>query len=64
MARVALGFKKWDHFSRYTTTFLSSFMHVGNYLTDISPLTQMVATFELAIAGVIALYVSFRDEDS
>lgn len=57
MARVALGFKKWDHFSRYTTTFLSSFMHVGNYLTDISPLTQMVATFELAIAGVIALYV-------
>lgn len=57
MARVALGFKKWDHFSRYTTTFLSSFMHAGNYLTDISSLTQMVATFELAIAGVIALYV-------
>ena len=57
MGRVAQGYKRWDNFSRYTSNFLSSFMHVGNYLTDISPLTQLVASLELSLASVIAVYV-------
>lgn len=57
MGRVANGYKGWDDFSRYTSDFLSGFMHAGDYLTDVSPLTQAVATLELAIASIVAVYV-------
>ncbi|WP_165061030.1 glucosyltransferase domain-containing protein [Adlercreutzia sp. ZJ154] len=57
MGRASAGYKGWDNFSRYTSNFLSSFIHVGNYLTDISPLTQIIAVIELAIASVIVIYL-------
>ena len=57
MGRVADGYKGWDDFSRYTSNFLSGFMHADDYLTDVSPLTQMVAALELAVASVATVYV-------
>ena len=57
MGRVAFGYKGWEDFSRYTSNFLSSFVHAGGYLFDISPLPQMLAALELAIASFIVIYV-------
>ena len=42
MGRVAFGYQNWDNFSRYISNFLSRFIHSSSYLTDISPLTQII----------------------
>ena len=55
MGRVALGYQNWDNFSRYISNFLSKFIHASSYLTDISPLTQIIAIVFLALSGVIIL---------
>ncbi len=58
MGRVAQGYDRWgSSFSRYTSDILSHFLHTGTYLTDVSPLTQIIASLELALAGVVVLYV-------
>ena len=55
MGRVAFGYQNWDNFSRYISNFLSRFIHSSSYLTDISPLTQIIAIVFLALSGVIIL---------
>lgn len=55
--RVMLGYKEWSNFSRYTSYYLSSFIHTSDYLTDISPLTQIIAIVFLAISGIIILHL-------
>lgn len=55
--RVATGYKGWMYFSRFTSQFLSKYIHVDDYLTDISPLTQLLAICMMAISAVIILYV-------
>ena len=57
LGRVAEGYRGWNKFSRYTSTFLSSFIHTSKYLTDISPLPQLLAVGIMSFAGVIILYV-------
>lgn len=57
LGRADLGYKKWDDFSRYLSNFLSNFIHTSPYLTDISPLTQIVASFLLAFSGVMLLHI-------
>lgn len=57
LGRAISGYKDWDGFSRYTSNFLSTFIHCDNYLTDVSPLTQIIAVAFLAISGLIILYV-------
>lgn len=65
MGRVLSGYKQWDNFSRFTSNFLSSFIHAGNYLPDISPLPQLIAVLEMALAGVIVIWaISERAEFS
>jgi len=41
--RAAEGVAGWINFSRYVTEFLSTFIHCDTYLTDISPLPQLLA---------------------
>ena len=57
LGRVALGYKDWEYFSRFGSTFLSTFVHASNYLTDVSPLTQLLAIFIMSLTGIIILYV-------
>lgn len=53
--RVLQGYKGWDDFSRYFSFGISAFIHADNYLTDISPLPQVLACILLGIAGVIVI---------
>jgi len=57
MGRVFGGYREWGAFSRYLSDFLSVFIHADSYLTDISPLPQLIAVVILAISSVIVLYV-------
>ena len=57
LRRVAIGYMGWSNYSRYLSSFLSFFMHTDLYLTDISPLPQLIAVCMMALAGVIILYV-------
>lgn len=53
--RVLHGYKGWDDFSRYTSVLLSPFIHADNYLTDISPIPQLMACVLLSAAGIIVI---------
>lgn len=55
--RAYAGYKGWDNFSRYLSNFLSGFLHADRYLSDISPLPQIVAVLILSLSGVIVIYV-------
>ena len=57
MGRVYSGYKGWGNFSRHTNMVLSGLLHADNYLTDISPLPQMLAVLLLAFAGAAVLYI-------
>lgn len=55
--RAAFGYKTWDYFGRYLSTGLSTILHMGNHLTDIAPLPQLIALWILAAASILLLYV-------
>lgn len=57
LGRVAGGYAGWSNFSRYTSSFLSTVIHGDTYLTDISPLTQLLAVVILALSSAILLYI-------
>ena len=60
MGRVADGYKGWENFSRFVSNGLSTMIHMDNYITDISPLPQLIAILILALAGIILLYVIYE----
>lgn len=57
MGRVANGSKGWINYSRFLTEALSSFIHMDTYLTDVSPLPQLIAVMFLAVSGIVLLYI-------
>lgn len=59
MGRVAWGYQGWNDFSRILSSILSVFIHAGSYLTDISPLPQMIAIVILAASGVLLLRIIY-----
>lgn len=59
LGRVLLGYKEWSFFSRYLSVGLSSLIHMGGYLTDVSPLPQLLAAGVMAFSGLILLYLLF-----
>ena len=62
MGRVLWGYRNWLDFSRYISEYLSIFVHSSTYLTDISPLTQIISIILLSIASVILLYLFKKDK--
>lgn len=56
MGRVAEGFKRFNDWSRYLSSFLSNIIHMNSYLTDVSPLPQFIAMIILALAAIVMLY--------
>lgn len=57
VSRAVYGYKQWDYFGRYLSTALSTLVHMGDYLTDIAPLPQLLAMLILAFSGVVLLYI-------
>lgn len=57
IGRIAWGSKGWDDFSRYINCFLSSFIHADSYLTDVSPLPQLLAIVLLTLSSIILLKI-------
>lgn len=57
LQRALFGLKGWSNFSRFTSDILSGFIHTNNYLTDISPLSQIIATFLLSLSGVVIIHL-------
>lgn len=66
--RAIIGYKEWENFSRYISWFLSSFMHMDSVLSDVSPLTQLVAIAFLSFSSLILVWsvreVIWKNEDS
>lgn len=61
MRRIAEGSSAWG-FSRHLSNLLSVFLHGDTYLTDISPLTQLLAAVMMAAASALLLYI-FRSSE-
>jgi hypothetical protein len=57
MSRTAEGYKRWWKFSRYISQFLSTAVHMDNYLTDVSPLPQLISAVIVSFSGIILLAV-------
>lgn len=57
MQRVYGGWSNWNASCRYLSDFFSQFLHADKFLSDVSPLTQIVACIQLAAASVIALHL-------
>lgn len=58
MGRAAYGYTGWEErFSRYLSTFSSYVLHAGKYLSDISPLPQIIAVCVMISASMILLYI-------
>lgn len=57
LGRATTGFSIEGSFSRYMSGLLSIFLHGNGYLSDISPLPQIVAALIMALAAVITLSV-------
>ena len=62
LGRVFSGYKGWENFSRYTSVFLSEIIHADEYLTDVSPLPQIIAIFFLSIASVLVIHILKDDK--
>lgn len=57
MGRALLGYKQFDFFGRYIPQYFTTVLHADSYLTDISPLPQLIAVVILAMAAVTVLYL-------
>lgn len=55
LMRAYSGYRGWDDFSRYLSNFLSPVIHADTYLTDVSPLPQLLACVILGAASVVVL---------
>ena len=61
LGRVAQGYRNWINWSRFISQELSVLINTQKILTDISPLTQLIAILIIALAGVVIVY-TFTDK--
>ncbi len=54
--RAILGYHGWQDWSRHVTQVLSFFVSLTPKLTDISPLTQILAVGIMSLAGLLVIY--------
>lgn len=57
IARANSGYTEWEKYSRHIMVLSAYFLHADTYLTDISPLPQLLGTIFVALAGTISIYV-------
>ena len=53
IGRTFRGYQEWERSSRYLSNLLSMLLHTDRYLTDISPMTQILAAVVMALACVM-----------
>jgi len=56
VGRAAEGYSSWWPFSRYISEIISHFLHADLYLTDISPLPQLLAILISSLSNTLLLY--------
>lgn len=56
LGRVAQGYRNWINWSRFISEKLSVLINTQKVLTDISPLTQLIAILLIALAGIVIIY--------
>ncbi len=61
LGRTAFGYRGWENFSRWISEYGSILVHGKTYLTDMSPMPQLLAVLIIALASTVVLYV-FVDE--
>ncbi|MDO4612095.1 MAG: glucosyltransferase domain-containing protein [Candidatus Saccharibacteria bacterium] len=54
--RNAYGISGWENFSRFLSNAISPALHGGTFLTNIAPLTQVIAVVIMALASVFLIY--------
>lgn len=60
--RVEGGISGWENHGRYLSNFLAVFIHADTYLSDVSPLPQLIAAFLMAVSAVIIWYVVSKEK--
>lgn len=63
IARANEGYTQWEYYSRHLMVLFGYFLHADSYLTDISPLPQLVTIVFLALAGTISIYALTNKKD-
>jgi hypothetical protein len=63
VSRIAYGYQGWENWSRYLSNFLSGFLHESTYLSDISPLPQILACLLLALASSITMHLVTNEKN-
>jgi hypothetical protein len=58
LGRVAEGYKAWNY-GRVLSNLFATLLHMDNYLTDVSPLTQIIAAAIMALAGIVLLVILY-----
>lgn len=60
VGRVAEGYRDWGGFSRFLSDGLSVLIHTDSYITDISPLTQLIAVCLTALSGIMLIHIMYE----
>lgn len=55
LGRTAIGYRLWDNYSRYISEYASILVHAGTYLTDISPIPQILAVLIMAASSLMVI---------
>ena len=63
IGRATQGYQLTGSFSRFIATFMSNLFHTSTWLTDISPLAQIIAALIMAVSSILLLSV-FNLNDS
>ena len=61
--RKYMGYHGWLDWSRWTNTLLSNIIHTDTFLSDISPLPQIMACALLALASLLAVQIIFGEKE-
>lgn len=57
MTRLLTGMRGWKGWGRYLSTILSPFIHADEYLTDNSPMQQVLAVAALVLSSLVLIYL-------
>ena len=60
MGRAFYGFKNWGDYSRILANSFSTYVHMGHYIADVSPWSQIVTMFIVAASGIMLLMGIYR----
>ena len=57
IGRSIQGYRGWDNFSRHINNFLAILIHTDTRISDISPLTHLIAAFFIAASSIALVYI-------